>query len=72
MFTGRGAGGYSPDRHIGSRAGPHSLGDWRFHGEHHEHRGWGDPFADYFDQEQAHTANRARAGRSSRTFITEG
>ena len=36
------------------------------------HRGWGDPFASYFDQEKAHTVNRARAGRSSRTFITEG
>jgi lysophospholipase L1-like esterase len=37
-----------------------------------DRRGWGDPFADYFDQEKAHTVNRARAGRSSRTFITEG
>jgi lysophospholipase L1-like esterase len=36
------------------------------------HRGWGDPFADYFDQGKARTVNRARAGRSSRTFITEG
>jgi lysophospholipase L1-like esterase len=36
------------------------------------HRGWGDPFAEYFDQAKAHTANRAVAGRSSRTFITEG
>ncbi len=36
------------------------------------HRGWGDPFASYFDQEKANTLNRARAGRSSRTFITEG
>jgi lysophospholipase L1-like esterase len=35
-------------------------------------RGWGDPFATYFDQAQARTVNRARAGRSSRTFITEG
>ena len=35
-------------------------------------RGWGDPFADYFDQAKAHTVNRARGGRSSRTFITEG
>ena len=35
-------------------------------------RGWGDPFADYFDPSKAHTSNRARAGRSSRTFITEG
>jgi lysophospholipase L1-like esterase len=36
------------------------------------HRGWGDPFADYFDQTKVHTINRARGGRSSRTFITEG
>ncbi len=37
-----------------------------------DHRGWADPFAGYFDQQKAHTENRARAGRSSRTFITEG
>jgi lysophospholipase L1-like esterase len=36
------------------------------------HRGWADPFADYFDQARLHTVNRARAGRSSRTFVTEG
>ena len=36
------------------------------------HRGWADPFGDYFDQTKARTVNRARAGRSSRTFITEG
>src|SRR5450759_1200361 len=36
------------------------------------HRGWADPFGDYFDQGKAHTVNRARAGRSSRTFVTEG
>ncbi len=35
-------------------------------------RGWGDPFSDYFDQSKVRTVNRARAGRSSRTFITEG
>src|SRR5438105_5780867 len=35
-------------------------------------RGWADPFADYFDPAKAATVNRARAGRSSRTFITEG
>jgi len=35
-------------------------------------RGWGDPFADYFDPSKARTVNRARAGRSSRTFLTEG
>src|ERR1035438_4938944 len=37
-----------------------------------DHRGWADPFADYFDQTKAHVVNRARAGRSSRTFVTEG
>jgi lysophospholipase L1-like esterase len=36
------------------------------------HRGWADPFADYFDQGKVKTVNRARAGRSSRTFVTEG
>jgi len=35
-------------------------------------RGWGDPFIDYFDAEKINVANRARGGRSSRTFITEG
>lgn len=35
-------------------------------------RGWGVPFADYFDPEKVNIANRARGGRSSRTFITEG
>lgn len=36
------------------------------------HRGWADPFADYFDAARIHVVNRARAGRSSRTFLTEG
>ena len=36
------------------------------------HRGWADPFADYFDSSRIHVVNRARAGRSSRTFVTEG
>jgi len=35
-------------------------------------RGWGDPFIDYFDAEKINVLNRARGGRSSRTFITEG
>ncbi len=33
------------------------------------HRGWADPIAAYFD---IPVFNRARAGRSSRTFLTEG
>ncbi|HEX8142414.1 MAG TPA: rhamnogalacturonan acetylesterase [Pyrinomonadaceae bacterium] len=35
-------------------------------------RGWGDPFIRYFDTTKINVLNRARAGRSSRTFITEG
>jgi lysophospholipase L1-like esterase len=35
-------------------------------------QGWGVPFADYFDPALVNIANRARGGRSSRTFITEG
>ena len=34
--------------------------------------GWGDPFITYFDAAKVNVLNRARAGRSSRTFITEG
>src|SRR6478736_1224705 len=34
-------------------------------------QGWGVPFADYFDPTKVNVANRARGGRSSRTFITE-
>jgi lysophospholipase L1-like esterase len=36
------------------------------------HRGWADPFASYFDSSKINVINRARAGRSSRTFVTEG
>src|SRR6266699_3890094 len=35
-------------------------------------RGWGDPFVSYFDTTKVNVLNRARAGRSSRTFTTEG
>lgn len=35
-------------------------------------QGWGVPFAKYFDPDQVNVVNRARGGRSSRTFITEG
>ncbi|HTD24651.1 MAG TPA: rhamnogalacturonan acetylesterase [Terriglobales bacterium] len=37
-----------------------------------DHRGWGDPLADYFDLTRINVVNRARGGRSSRTFVTEG
>ena len=34
--------------------------------------GWGKPFRDLFDPTKVNIANRARGGRSSRTFITDG
>ena len=34
--------------------------------------GWGDPLVGYFDAAKINVLNRARAGRSSRTFFTEG
>lgn len=34
--------------------------------------GWGDPFVAFFDASKINVLNRARAGRSSRTFLTEG
>jgi lysophospholipase L1-like esterase len=37
-----------------------------------EQQGWAEPFAQYFDPARMNVANRARGGRSSRTFITEG
>ena len=37
-----------------------------------ERRGWGDSFGAYFDSSKVTVVNRARAGRSSRTFLTEG
>src|SRR5207247_9076658 len=34
--------------------------------------GWGDRIGKYFDATKINVVNRARGGRSSRTFITEG
>lgn len=41
-------------------------------GKGESQQGWGVPLADYFDASKINVANRARGGRSSRTFITEG
>lgn len=35
-------------------------------------QGWGDAIGEFFDQTKIKVENRARGGRSSRTFITEG
>jgi lysophospholipase L1-like esterase len=37
-----------------------------------QQQGWGEPFRDFFDPAKVNVVNRARGGRSSRTFITEG
>jgi lysophospholipase L1-like esterase len=37
-----------------------------------QQQGWGEPFRDYFDPAKVNVVNRARGGRSSRTFVTEG
>jgi lysophospholipase L1-like esterase len=34
--------------------------------------GWGDPFINYFDPAKVNMLNRARGGRSSRTYVAEG
>lgn len=34
--------------------------------------GWGDPIGDLFDKTRLKVVNKARGGRSSRTFLTEG
>lgn len=37
-----------------------------------DHQGWGEPFKTYFNSGKVKVDNRARGGRSSRTFIAEG
>jgi rhamnogalacturonan acetylesterase len=48
------------------------VGDSTANTHGNDQLGWGDPFAAYFDTSKVNVANRARAGRSSRTFFTEG
>jgi len=42
------------------------------HGRGEIQQGWGVPFAGYFDPTKVNIVNRARGGRSSRTYVTEG
>ena len=41
-------------------------------GKGESQQGWAEPFANYFDLSKVNVTNRARGGRSSRTFVTEG
>ncbi len=62
-------------RHRAARPRPdHDLHRWRLHAAegNPDAIGWGRPFAGLFDPARVNIANRARGGRSSRTFVTEG
>ena len=48
------------------------VGDSTVHNVAKGQQGWGDPVAALFDKTKIKVENRARGGRSSRTFITEG
>jgi lysophospholipase L1-like esterase len=48
------------------------VGDSTANNNENGGRGWGDPFIDLFVTTRVNVLNRARAGRSSRTFITQG
>ena len=48
------------------------IGDSTVNNTSNDLRGWGNEIASYFDLQQINVINRARGGRSSRTFHTEG
>lgn len=48
------------------------IGDSTVRNGTRNQQGWGDPIADFFDPAKINVVNRARGGRSSRTFHTEG
>ena len=59
-----------PERPYGDVGSVYVIGDST--AQNSDHRGWADPFAAYFDPAKMKVINSARAGRSSRTFLTEG
>jgi len=48
------------------------IGDSTVNNSTNGQLGWGTPIASFFDKSKINVANRARGGRSSRTFLTEG
>ena len=48
------------------------IGDSTVNTPTKDQQGWGDPIAAFFDKTKIKVENKARGGRSSRTFITEG
>lgn len=48
------------------------IGDSTVNNSSGEFRGWGNVISEFFDPAKIEVVNKARGGRSSRTFITEG
>ena len=48
------------------------IGDSTVNNSSGEFRGWGNVIGEFFDPTKIEVVNKARGGRSSRTFITEG
>ncbi|MEZ5426833.1 MAG: rhamnogalacturonan acetylesterase [Pyrinomonadaceae bacterium] len=48
------------------------VGDSTVNNSGEDFQGWGNVIGEYFDQTRINVINRARGGRSSRTFYTEG
>jgi len=49
-----------------------TIGDSTVHNSSQGLQGWGDVIATFFDQAKIKVDNRARGGRSSRTYVSEG
>jgi rhamnogalacturonan acetylesterase len=50
----------------------HTIGDSTVRNSNKETWGWGTPIASLFDTTKLHVENNAMAGRSTRTFLSEG
>lgn len=50
----------------------HTIGDSTVRNLNKETWGWGTPIAGFFDTTKIHVENNAMAGRSTRTFLSEG
>lgn len=48
------------------------IGDSTVNNSNKDLQGWGTPVVEFFDTQKLSIQNRARGGRSSRTFLTEG
>jgi len=68
----RGAPGAGPAAASGRQPTLFIIGDSTVNNHTAGQLGWGDPIAGMFDRAKLQVENRARGGRSSRTFLTEG